>query len=210
MTPANLAGMAKLAGLQLVALTDHNSCKNCPAFLDACAAYDIAVLAGCELTTAEDIHLICLFPQLADAMAFDAALQAHRMQVPNRPERFGKQEWYGADDTVAGVDPWYLPAATDLDLESAVAFVQTHGGYCYPAHIDRESNGLLSILGAFPPSPAFAFAELWDGANADLAGGRGILIGSDAHRLWEIGEADGVFELEEGDIRQRFFEVIGK
>lgn len=199
MTPANMAGMASLAELQLVALTDHNSCKNCPAFLNACAEHGIAAIAGCELTTAEDIHLVCLFPQPADAMTFDADLQAHRMPMPNRPERFGKQEWYDKNDVPVGEDPWFLPAATDLDLERAVAFVHAHAGFCYPAHIDRESNGLLSILGAFPPSPVFTYAELRDVDNINLAGGRARFVCSDAHRLWEIGDTGGVMELDLAD-----------
>ena len=37
MTPANIAGMAALKGLDAVALTDHNPCRNCPAFLAAAA-----------------------------------------------------------------------------------------------------------------------------------------------------------------------------
>lgn len=39
MTPANIAGMASLCGLQLVALTDHNTCGNCRAFVTACRQY---------------------------------------------------------------------------------------------------------------------------------------------------------------------------
>ena len=64
MTPANIAGMASLKGLTLLALTDHNSCRNCPAFFEACNAFGIVPVAGMELTTAEDIHLIVLFPTL--------------------------------------------------------------------------------------------------------------------------------------------------
>ena len=46
MTPANIAGMALLNGLQLAALSDHNSCKNCPAFFDACRVHGIVPVAG--------------------------------------------------------------------------------------------------------------------------------------------------------------------
>ena len=60
MTPNNIAGMAALAGLQIAALTDHNSCKNCPAFFAACKRYGVVPVAGMELTTAEGIYLICL------------------------------------------------------------------------------------------------------------------------------------------------------
>ena len=64
MTPNNIAAMSALKGLQIIALTDHNSCKNCPAFLEACRANGIIAVAGMELSTAEDIHLVCLFEEL--------------------------------------------------------------------------------------------------------------------------------------------------
>ena len=56
MTPANIAGMASLCGLQLVALTDHNTCGSCRAFVTACRQYGIVGVPGMELTTAEEIH----------------------------------------------------------------------------------------------------------------------------------------------------------
>ena len=58
MTPCNIAGMAFIAGVKIVALTDHNSCKNCPAFFKACEEYGVTPVAGCELTTAEEIHIL--------------------------------------------------------------------------------------------------------------------------------------------------------
>ena len=57
-TPNNIAGMAFLCGLDIVALTDHNSCKNCPAFFKAAQKHGIVPVAGAELTTSEDIHVI--------------------------------------------------------------------------------------------------------------------------------------------------------
>ena len=38
-TPNNLAGMATLNNIQIMALTDHNSCRNCPAFFEAAKRY---------------------------------------------------------------------------------------------------------------------------------------------------------------------------
>ncbi|MBR6360619.1 MAG: PHP domain-containing protein, partial [Clostridia bacterium] len=58
-TPNNIAGMASLCGLNIIALTDHNSCRNCPAFFEAAKRYSITPVAGMELTTSEDIHVIC-------------------------------------------------------------------------------------------------------------------------------------------------------
>ena len=90
------------------------------------------------------------------------------------------------------------------------------GGVCYPAHIDREANGLLAMLGFFPEKPVFTLAEVHDEDKRDLAEGRKILVSSDAHRLWEI--SDGSFcvhldvEPEAGEeaIRKALFAMLEK
>ena len=199
MTPCNIAGMAHLNELGIVALTDHNTVDNCPAFFAACEEYGIVPIAGMELTTAEDIHLLCIFETLDDALAFGAAVKEHRMKIKNRVEIFGEQPILNERDEKIGEDPYFLPAATDLDLASAAELVKAHNGVCWPAHIDRDSNGLLAVLGAFPPEPVFRIAELRDAENAKLAEGRTIVVCSDAHRLWEIGEAGGTLELDTDD-----------
>lgn len=71
MTPNNLAGFCALAGLQIVALTDHNTCGNCSSFMAACRRYGLCPVPGMELTTAEEIHLVCLFPSLSAALEFE-------------------------------------------------------------------------------------------------------------------------------------------
>ena len=186
MTPCNIAGMAFLNGLELVALTDHNAARNCPAFFAACESYGIVPVGGMELTTAEDIHVVCLFETLEAALAFDAAIQPHRMQVRNRKGIFGEQIIRNENDEPIGEDPWFLPAATSLDLEAAAKLVDAYGGACYPAHIDREANGLLAVLGAFPPEPVFRCAEVHDADKREFAEGRTVVVSSDAHRLWEL------------------------
>ena len=89
MTPNNIAGMAALAGLQMVALTDHNSCRNCPAFFKAASKQGIIPVAGMELTTAEDIHVVCLFERLTDALAFNDEVDGLRIRFQNRVDIFG-------------------------------------------------------------------------------------------------------------------------
>ena len=92
MTPANLVGMAAVKGLDVIALTDHNSCWNCPAALYHGKNYGVTVIPGMELTTAEEVHVICLFPTLEDALAFDAYVYERLLPVPNREDIFGKQQ----------------------------------------------------------------------------------------------------------------------
>ncbi|MBR3129378.1 MAG: PHP domain-containing protein [Clostridia bacterium] len=196
MTPCNIAGMAHLNELDLVALTDHNTTDNCPAFFAACEEYGIVPVAGMELTTAEDVHLLCVFETLEDATSFGEEVRTHRMRIKNRVEIFGEQAILNERDEKIGEDPYFLPAATDLDLEAAAKLVAAHNGVCWPAHIDRDANGLLAVLGFFPPKPEFRIAELRDAKNRKLAGDRAVVVCSNAHRLWEIGEAGGCLTLD--------------
>ena len=219
-TPANIAGMATLAGLQIVALTDHNSTKNCPAFFRAAKAYGLIPVAGMELTTAEDIHLLCLFEELEDAMAFGEEIDRHRIRIRNRKDIFGDQRIVNEDDELLGEEEDLLPNATDVTVDDAPALVERFGGICYPAHIDRQSNGILAVLGTFPESPFFPCFGLHDKEKEAelrkqypvLAGKRAV-ISSDAHYLQDIRDADAYFELEDEPyssalVRRKLFEKL--
>lgn len=220
MTPNNIAGMGTICGLQIMALTDHNTAKNCPAFFEAAAKQGIIPIAGMELTTAEDIHLCCLFETLDAALHFDEEVTAHRMLVPNRPDIFGDQMIMNGEDEVIGVDEHFLPAATDLSLEDAARLCLSHGGVCYPAHIDRPANGILSVLGAFPTDVPFGIAEVHDMETVESlkeqhANLDGLLFvsGSDAHYLWDIREKSCYVELDDEPyssalVRARLFEKL--
>ena len=81
MTPADLAAMCALAGLDIVALTDHNTCGNCAAFCRAAEARGLLALAGMELCTAEEIHVICLFPDPGRAEEFGRLCNPWRFSV---------------------------------------------------------------------------------------------------------------------------------
>lgn len=190
MTPSSIAGMAMLNGVRVAALTDHNTCKNCPAFFDACNNYGVVPIAGMELTTMEEIHVVCLFDSLDAAMTFDKFVESHRMRVKNRPDIFGEQLIMNCDDEIIGQEEDLLILATDLDLTAAVEAVREHGGVAFPAHIDKQSNGLLGILGMFPEEPEFRTVELYDLANIEKYRGlcpnldsMVIVSNSDAHRL---------------------------
>lgn len=197
MTPENIAGMAQLKGLQILALTDHNSCGNCPPFFKACKQAGIIPIAGMELTTAEEIHIVCLFPSLDAAMEFDGNVRKHRMPIANRPEIFGDQILMGDDDEPCGTESDLLISATDLSVSDSVRLVRRHGGIAYPAHVDRESNGIIAILGDVPRDVGFTCVEFHDSEHIQPYGVRypslnGLLrvCSSDAHHLWDINEAE--------------------
>lgn len=155
MTPANIVGMATLNGLQIVALTDHNSLKNCPAFFKLAKAYGLIPVAGVELTTSEDVHAVCLFRDLESAMEFDRFIESRRIPIKNEPDIFGNQIIMDENDEKCGEEEYLLINAVNLSLDEAYYEVTRRGGACFPAHIDRSSNGIIAMLGDFPPEPHF-------------------------------------------------------
>lgn len=203
-TPNNIAGMAMLNGLEIIALTDHNSCKNCPAFFTAAKRYGIIPIAGAELTTSEDIHVVCLFEELEAAMDFDSDLQQHRMLVPNRTDIFGNQLILNGEDELIGTEDYFLPNGTDISLEDVPQLVELYGGIAYPAHIDRQANGIVSVLGTFPETPYFGCYELNRAESIaeyeerfPVLREKTIIVSSDAHRLTDMREKEKYFELED-------------
>lgn len=202
-TPHNLAGMGALAGLQIMALTDHNTCRNCPAFLEAARQHGIVGVPGMELTTAEEVHMVCLFPTLEAALAFDEVIAARRVRVPNRPEIFGNQLVMNAQDEIIGIEPDLLSNATTVTIEQSVSLAAQYGGIAYPAHIDREANGIVAVLGALPETPVFPCVELHDGTReatlraAHCLETTRVVVGSDAHYLWDVRDKERYLELED-------------
>ena len=217
-TPYNLAGMAAVLGINIMALTDHNTCKNCPAFFKAAKQYGVIPVAGMELTTAEDIHVVCLFERLDDALAFDKEIDSRRIKIDNRPDIFGNQLILGEDDEPLGEEPFLLSNATTVSLDEAPQLVKSFGGICYPAHIDRDANGIIATLGTLPPTPSFSCTEFHFAENREDYAARYELppvsvVCSDAHYLTDIREAENFFVLADepysGDrVRAELFKVL--
>lgn len=218
-TPNNIAGMAHISGIDIVALTDHNTAKNCPAFFEAAKRYGIIPIAGIELTTSEDIHLVCLFEFLSSALNFDAFLQQKRILIKNREEIFGEQLILDGDDKVIGKEEHLLSNATTISVEEAVPLVRSFGGICYPAHIDRDANGIVAILGTLPDTLPFSAVEFHSADNIEEFAKRypisdkTIIVSSDSHYLTDINDANSYFDLEctdssDDEVRKKLFELL--
>ena len=197
--PDSMAGMGELNGLDIMAVTDHNTAKNCPAFFKAAKRHGIIPLGGMELTTAEDIHMVCLFDKLDNAMAFGEYIEGRRIPIKNRTDIFGNQLICDDEDNIIGTEENLLTNATTVSLEEAPEAVTRFGGVCYPAHIDRQANGIIAVLGAFPEKPYFPVCEVHDREKTDEYAeryGKRIVSSSDAHYLWDIREKDKFLELD--------------
>ena len=204
MTPNNITGMAALLGLQIIALTDHNTSLNCEATIAAGKRNGVVVVPGMELTTSEDIHAVCLFPTLQRALDWSAYVDLRRIKVRNRPDIYGRQVIMNElDEEIGEVEHLLLPA-TEISIMNAYRTVKDFGGICYPAHIDRDSLSILSVLGEIDESCGFVTAELADkGRLAQLRllhpilDTLNIVTSSDAHYLENMRDAENRIELEE-------------
>ena len=139
-------------------------------------------------------------------MAFGEFVDARRFKIKNQPEIFGEQHVTDENDEVIGEEEYLLLNASYLSLEEAYAEVISRGGVCYPAHIDRSSNGIIAMLGDFPPDPHFTAFELNDIASLErclddypVLRERGLtyIASSDAHYLTDIAEEGFAVELDD-------------
>ncbi len=190
MTPYNLVNLAAIMGQQAIALTDHNSCQNCGAAMRAGEEAGITVIPGMELCTCEEVHVVCLFEELKGAEEFSDFVLSGVPQIKNRPEIFGTQLIMDETDRVLGEQPLLLTTASSVSISNVGKLVESYGGVCYPAHIDRSSYSVISNLGMITPEMGFCVAEV--SPNGDLKAlsekfpvlsKMKILTSSDAHRL---------------------------
>lgn len=162
MTPGNIVGMAAIKGLDVIAVTDHNSCRNCPAVMKLAQEYEVLAIPGMEINTSEEVHAVCLFPDLSSAMAFDAYVYKKLMKFPNNEAIFGKQQICNEEDVVVGTEPNLLINSADISFDELWDLVEGYGGVMFPAHIEKSANSLLANLGFVPPGSKFRTAEVRD------------------------------------------------
>lgn len=196
MTPANIIGMSGFINLDVIAVTDHNSCKNCPAVLKLAEQHNIIALPGMELCTMEEVHVLCLFAELKDAMRFDDYVMSQLMKIPNSEKAFGKQQICDEDDNIIGTEPYLLINATNISFDNLGKLMREFNGVYIPAHFDKNSNSLLSNLGFISPEADFLVAELADITRLEELSLKdpylkqcNIITNSDAHTLGKINEA---------------------
>ena len=198
MSPNDIVGMALLNELDIIAVTDHNSFANVEAVTNVASihAKDLIVLPGAEITTVEEVHVICLFSELFLAMNFEAELSGFYPEIANRIDIFGKQIIFDECDQVVGELERMLFAPTTISFDELYELVNKYGGAFIPAHIDRDSFSVMSNLGFIPPHLDIHTIEVsvngiesgYDKQNAEQLENRQIICSSDAHQLWKINE----------------------
>lgn len=220
MSPRAVVARAREAGLDLVAVTDHNTTENAAAVVRAAAGSGLAVLPGIELTTSEEVHLLGLFDAGADLAPFQKEVYRNLPDVASKMKFVDDQVLVDAEDYVTGFCPRCLFGATRFDLQEAVDLIRANGGLAIACHVDRDSFSILSQLGFIPAGLALEAVEIsprMSPAEARAAfgslEGRPVVRFSDAHKPEEIGAAVTEFLVEGpslGEIRKALAGAEGR
>ncbi|MCL2080973.1 MAG: PHP domain-containing protein [Oscillospiraceae bacterium] len=197
MTPKNIAGMAALCGLEVIAVADHNTCGHCPQVAQAAREQGLLAVPAMELTTSEETHILCFLPDLDAAREFSDYVYSKLPDIPNREDIFGEQLVLDGDDNPAGVERRFLLSATSISVYDVAALMREYGGAAVPAHIDRTSFSVLSNLGLWDFGWGFRTYEVYarDRVFPELAGLRRI-SNSDAHALESMRDAENALDLD--------------
>lgn len=194
MTPPKIIHAARAKGLKMIAVTDHNTAENVAATVKAAEGSGIVVIPGLEVQTREEVHMICLFPDIESCLKMQDLVYKNLPNLPNRKDLFGPQTILDSSgNAVSELDRMLLISA-EITVESAVGKAARLGGICFPAHIDRPSFSLLSALGFIPTDLPIQSVELSKLITADEAAYRfpflnsyTLVSSSDAHCLKDIG-----------------------
>ena len=195
MSPLALARAASAAGLQMIALTDHNTAENAPAFAHACERVGICPVFGVEATSSEEAHVLALFADPTTAVDFGRSVYASLPDVGFDPEKYGDQVVVDDDEMVVSELSKYLIGASSLSMAELGAMIHDAGGLYIPAHIDRASFSVWSQLGFLPPD-AYDAVEIIGRSDRIAFDGFTAITSSDAHEPEQVARRSISFDAE--------------
>ena len=214
MSPSEIVTRAVAAGIDGIALTDHQSARNTPAIAECARRAGLKCLFGMEVQTAEEVHTVALFDTTEQALALTDWVYAAMPKRVNDPETFGDQPVVTWDDDIVEMEWRILAMGCRRTIPETAAKVHELDGLYIAAHIDRPNFSVISTLGAIPEPPPttncqqpttkyFDAVELSRTADESLwlpkAAGYAVIRSSDAHNLDDVvrvwTEAEGEFSI---------------
>lgn len=217
MTPIKIVEQAVKKGLSMIAITDHNSLENTQAVIHAARGTGLTVLAGVEITSVEEAHILGLFEEKDSVDSMQALIDDRLMPGENDEDLFGIQVVANEKDEVERINNRLLMGATQLSLEQIVSEIHKRQGLAIAAHIDRMSFSIPSQLGFIPPDLLLDGLEI--SKHTPLAKAREeipecrrfpVITSSDAHFLEEIGQCRTCFKAERAEFAELKLALTGQ
>jgi hypothetical protein len=160
MIPPLIVQEAVERGINLLAVTDHNTTANVEAVQKAAAGTGLTILPGMELQTSEEVHVLCLFDTLDQMAVWQTFVDARMPPLENNIEYFGEQ--FVVDETGEFIrrENQLLLTSAKISLSEAMAEVRQLEGLAIPAHVNRASFSLIANLGFVPFDIRFEALEI--------------------------------------------------
>ncbi|MBA4373052.1 MAG: histidinol-phosphatase [Thermodesulfovibrio sp.] len=194
MTPKGIVEKASSLGINILAVCDHNSAENVAVTRDLARKKGIFAVAGMEICSAEEVHLLSLFDTIEEAFKMQEIVYEHLQPGANDENAFGMQVVVNAGDEVLDFNKRLLIGATSLSVDRIVELIHSLNGIAVASHIDREAFGIIGQLGFISPEIPFDALEIsgrtsFDQALLQYEAYRQTpwITSSDAHLLEEIG-----------------------
>ena len=185
LSPGRILSLASSRGIRVMALTDHNSSLNCPAFARLSGRFGIVPIFGMEATTAEEIHVLCLFTSLEASLAFGELAYSVLLPLENVPERAGDQVVVDEEENIVDEVGLFLPNPLEFTLGEIAEKAAAYSGIAIPAHIDRPAFSMTSQLGAVVEGrwAALECVRIGPGPDGQTLATKGfpLITSSDAH-----------------------------
>jgi PHP family Zn ribbon phosphoesterase len=202
MSPKRVVKAALAKKLDMIAICDHNSAENLRAASSAARDTNLTVLAGMEITSSEEVHVIGLFEDVDIALVMQQLVYQHLAPGENKEELFGEQIIVNEFDEVEGYNRRLLIGATSLSISEIVQEIHQLGGLAIASHVDRETYSIIGQLGFIPDDLELDALEISSSiTHADAATKTPeienfpVISSSDAHNLDEIGKAIARFKI---------------
>jgi len=203
---------AKKAGLDMIAICDHNSAENVAALAKAGARAGLAVIGGMEVTSSEEVHILALFDTEADLMYMQDMVYEN-LPGENSEEAFGSQIVVDEWDNIVGKNRRLLIGATTLTVEQIVDSIHRWAGLAIASHVDRERFSLIGQLGFIPKGLELDALEVSAPSSVIREYGYPVVTSSDAHFLDDIGRRSTCFMIETaslGEIKKALRRELGR
>ena len=199
MLPTNIVKKAKMEGLDIIGICDHNASENVAAVKKTGERTGLTVFGGIEVTSKEEVHLLALFETIEDLDSFQKIVYENLSGV-NNEDVFGPQVVVDAKDNIRCSNAHLLIGATELSIDEIVNQVHILKGIVIASHVDRERFGLFGQLGFIPEGLFLDGLELssqfsskkenWNQYNFP------VVTFSDAHYIKDIGRNSTTFNMD--------------
>jgi len=200
MSPRKIAETAIKCGLDIIAITDHNASENILATIKAAAGKPLTVLAGMEVASAEEAHLLALFDRMEPMAQLQEIVYSHLLTIAVDQRMMDDQVIVNERDEVEGFNQHLLFGATSLSFQQLVEEVHRLDGLAIASHVDRESFSIIGQLGFIPNDLPLDALEI----SPNMSKMQARLLFPDADRFPLIKSSDAHYPKEIGRQRTQF------